>query len=174
MIMTVINTFIKMTPIILFAATSLNWLLFDDIRGLILAIGILFNFLLAYGFQQLMKGALNKECSFIVGQTPDDFFNLPAQPPQIIGFFLAFMVMNMYEEKNINVVNIFIMLLILFLSIWSLNMVSCMNYMDAGTSSFIGIGLGIIYYNIVKGYYTNNVRTKSSIIIDDLTDTFFK
>lgn len=172
--MIVVNTFIKMMPVILFAATSLNWLLFDDMRGLILAIGILFNFLIAYGFQLLMKGALNKECSFIVGQTPNDFFNLPAQPTQIIGFFIAFMISNMYDEKNINIITIFIMLLILALSVWSLNMVGCMNYMDAGTSASIGIGLGIIYYSIVKKYYTNNIKTKSEIIIDDLTDSFFK
>lgn len=159
-----INTIIRLTPIGLYSGSAMSSILFDDNRGTLLFIGFMINEFISLGYRMSFNSVYNPQCALL--RTPDNNFVLPSPISQTVGFFAAFLMMEMYYTGEFKPLKFFILISLVGITIWSRNNIGCKSVVDALFSTAIGMFIGVAYYSIIKDYYKQNVYGK----LDDSDD----
>lgn len=149
-----LNTFIKILPIGLYVASLLESLLFNDIRGFFIFLGLILNDALNTGYNYLSSKTDNERCAVIRNMySKEEFFVLPTTHTEYISFVSAFLMASMYFKQVFNYGVFIIFSLLVGITMYMRVSVGCKDFIDAGYSLFLGIFKGIIYYIIVKDFY---------------------
>ena len=148
-----LNTFVKVMPIGLYLASFLESMLFNDIRGFILFLGLLINDLINIGYNYIMKPEQNIDCAIIRNVYSDDFFSLATSHTQYISFVAAFVMTSMYFKKVFYFSTFFMFMILIIITIFSRINVGCENMLTSGFNLIFGLFRGIVYYVIVKDFY---------------------
>ena len=170
----IINTLIRLMPVGLYAGSTMSALVFNDFRGSLLFIGFILNEFISLGYRMILRGITNPQCA-LTRINDEKFFVLPSPIGQTIGFFSAFILMEMYSLGEFKPIRFFIIMTLLLTTIWSRNNVGCMSLLDSIFSVTVGILLGICYFTLVKPYYRRDyLKLKEDPSSDELDDDFFK
>ena len=148
-----LNTFVKVMPIGLYLASFLESMLFNDIRGFIIFIGLLVNDLINIGYNYMMNPVKNIDCAIIRNVYSDDFFSLATSHTQYISFVTAFVLTSMYFKKVFYFSTFFMFMILIIITIFSRINIGCENMLSSGFNLVFGLFRGIIYYIIVKDFY---------------------
>lgn len=147
----ILNTLVRLLPIALYSGSSVSALLFGDFRGTLLFVGFIINEAIAYGYRLILNGVYNPQCALL--KTEEDYFVLPSPISQTVGFFFGFFMSEMYAKGAFYPSRFFVLLVVLILTIFSRVNVGCKLFLDALYCAFLGILLGVGWFNIVKEYY---------------------
>ena len=90
------HTFVKIMPIGLYLASFLESMLFNDIRGFFIFVGLLVNDLINIGYNYMMESKPNINCAVVRNVFTDDFFSFATPHTQYIAFVTSFMLTSMY------------------------------------------------------------------------------
>lgn len=163
----ILNTLVRLLPIALYSGSSVSALLFGDFRGTLLFVGFIINEVIAYGYRLILNGVYNPQCALL--KTEDEWFVLPSPISQTVGFFFGFFMSEMYSQGAFYPSRFFILLVILILTIFSRVNVGCKSFLDALYCAFLGILLGVGWFNIVKEYYRRDFYKldESSDVLSD-------
>ena len=147
------HTFVKIMPIGLYLASLLESMLFNDIRGFFIFIGLFVNDLINIGYNYIMKPDPNPNCAIIRNIYTDDYFTLATPHTQYISFVTAFIMAGMYFKKYFFYSTFFLFIVMLVLTVWSRITIGCEDMLGAGYNLVFGAFRGIIYYILVKDFY---------------------
>ncbi len=148
-----LHTFVKVMPVGLYLASILESMLFNDIRGFFIFIGLLVNDLINVGYNYMMNPKPNVNCSIIRNVYTDDYFTFATPHTQYISFVTAFLMTSMYFKKVFYYSTFFMFVVFIGLTIWSRIMIGCKDILSAGFNLLFGAFRGIIFYIIVKDFY---------------------
>ena len=148
-----LHTFVKIMPIGIYLASILESMLFNDIRGFFVFIGLFINDIINLGYNYIMKPLPNPECAIIRNIYTDDFFSLSTPHTQYISFVSSFVMASMYFKKYFFFSSFFIFVVLIVLTVWSRITVGCENMLEAGYNLVFGAFRGVIYYIIVRDFY---------------------
>jgi len=148
-----LHTFVKIMPVGLYLASFLESMLFNDIRGFLIFIGLLINDLINIGYNYMMKPKPNMNCAIIRNVYTDDFFSFATPHTQYISFITAFLMASMYFKKVFYYSTFFMFVVMIGLTIWSRITIGCKDILGAGFNLLFGAFRGIIFYIIVKDFY---------------------
>jgi len=165
----ILNTLVRLLPIALYSGSSVSALLFGDFRGTLLFVGFIINEAIAYGYRLILNGVYNPQCALL--KTEEDYFVLPSPISQTLGFFFGFFMTEMYSQGVFYPSRFFVLLVVLILTIFSRVNVGCKSFLDALYCAFLGILLGVGWFNIVKEYYRRDfykLEESSNVLSDFL------
>ena len=148
-----LHTFAKLLPIGLYVSTLLESILFNDIRGFLIFLGLIINDLINIGYNYLLEKKPNEKCAIIRNIYTDDFFELSTPHTQYISFVTGFLLSSMFFKKVFYYSTFTLFTVLIGLTIWSRIVVGCKDILDAGYNLVFGLFRGIIYYIIIKDYY---------------------
>lgn len=148
-----LHTFVKVMPVGLYLASILESMLFNDIRGFFIFIGLLINDLINVGYNHIMNPKPNINCSIIRNVYTDDYFSFSTPHTQYISFVTAFLMASMYFKKVFYYSTFFMFVVFIGLTIWSRITIGCKDILSAGFNLIFGAFRGIIFYIIVKDFY---------------------
>ena len=166
----ILNTIIRLSPIGLYSGTALSSFLFSDFRATILFAGLMINEGIALGYRMIMKGIYNPQCALL--QNVDDYFVLPSPITQTVGFIVGFFIAKMFNDGEFAPLQFFTLFTVLVLTIFSRINVGCKGFLDAIYCAFLGMVLGVGYFNIVKDYYRRDFYKVDNNSNKDLSDFF--
>jgi hypothetical protein len=167
-----INTFVRITPIGLYAGTAMSGVVFSDFRGLLLFGGFLANELIGLGYKMVLKGVSNPQCALLYTEQGTPFV-LPSPITQTVGFFCGFFFMDMYYNNTFNPMKFFLMTILLLITMYSRINVGCKTLLDAIYCALIGLLTGVIYYSLVKDYYKADYLNQTITKANDAINNFF-
>ena len=147
------HTFSKLLPIGLYVSTLLESVVFNDIRGFIIFIGLVINDIINIGYNYLLEKKPKEQCAIIRNIYTDDFFELSTSHTQYISFITGFIMSSMFFKKVFYYSTFTIFTILTGLTVWSRIVVGCEDFLDSGYNLIFGLFRGIIYYIIVKDYY---------------------
>lgn len=174
LIKAILNTLIRLTPVGLYTGSAMSAVVFNDFRGSLLFMGFMLNEFISLGYRMILKGQYNPQCA-LTKVSDEKFFVLPSPISQTIGFFSAFMLMEMYTNGEFKPIKFFIIITLLLTTIWSRHNVGCMSLLDSIFSVVVGLLIGISYFSLVKSYYRRDYLKKDEEIrADDIEDSFFE
>ena len=150
----VLNTIVRLLPLGFYCGSAMAALMFQDIRGTILFIGFMINEFISLGYRLAFKSTYNPQCALL--KSEESTFILPSPITQTVGFYVAFILLNMYYSNYFEPISFFLSISLMFLAIWSRNNVGCKSIIDGCFASFIGLFIGMSYYLIVKDYFKTN------------------
>ncbi len=148
-----LHTFVKVMPVGLYLASILESMLFNDIRGFFIFIGLLVNDLINVGYNYMMNPKPNINCSIIRNVYTDDYFTFSTPHTQYISFVTAFLMTSMYFKKVFYYSTFFLFVVFIGLTVWSRVTIGCKDILSAGFNLIFGAFRGIIFYIIVKDFY---------------------
>lgn len=163
-LISILNTVVRLLPIALYTGTIVSNLVFDDFRAQLLFIGFLLNEMLSFAYKNALKGTDKAECALLADSS--NYYVLPSSISQTIGFFFGFILADTYFTNSYGSLKFIIMCILLALTIFSRINVGCETTINAITFACVGAGLGLIYYYIIKDYY------KPKIDDIEMDDTF--
>ena len=167
----ILNSFMRLMPIILYGGSVLSGLVFNDFRGTLLFLGFLGNEFISLAYKMMLKGLENPQCALL--RYGDSNFILPSPLPQTVGFFGSFLLMKMYSEGNFKTFSFFSILILMLLSIYSTNNVGCLGFIDALLTCVVGCLFGSMYFYAVKdNYKPDYYKFKTTNKEEDSTDEF--
>jgi hypothetical protein len=167
-----INTFVRITPVGLYAGSAMAGVIFSDFRGLILFGGFLANELIGLGYKMVLRGVSNPQCALLYSETGTPFV-LPSPISQTVGFFLGFFFMDMYYNNTFNPMKFFLLSILQLVTIYSRINVGCKTLLDAVYCSLIGMLTGVIYYSLIKEIYKADYLDKTVTKANDAVNNFF-
>ena len=147
----IVNSFMRLMPIILYGGSALSGLVFNDFRGTLLFLGFLGNEFISLAYTMMLKGRDNPQCALL--RYGDNNFILPSPLSQTVGFFGAFLLMKMYLEESFKTVSFFSILILMLLSVYSINNVGCLAFVDAALTCLVGCLFGAMYFYVIKDNY---------------------
>ena len=148
-----LHSFVKIMPIGLYLASILESMLFNDIRGFFVFIGLFINDLINIGYNHIMKPKPKPSCAIIRNLYTDDFFEFSTPHSQYIAFITSFILTSMYFKKYFFYSTFVLFVFMIVLTIWSRISIGCENMLDTSFNLVFGAFRGIIYYIIVKDFY---------------------
>lgn len=151
-IKSLINTLVRLAPISFYMGSGMSAMIFSDFRGVLLFGGFMLNEFIALGYRMVMKGEDRRECALTLSGDGTPFV-LPAPITQTVGFFVGFIMADMYAQNTFNPIKFALALVALFITIYSRINVACKSIVDALYCAILGIIIGVVYYVIVKDYY---------------------
>lgn len=157
-IKSIINTVVRIMPISLYMGSAISAAVFSDFRGALLLFGFILNEFIALGYKMVMHGIDRPECALLMSgnQTP---FVLPSPITQTVGYFVGFIFADMYANNTFSPVMFLFCCLLLMATIYSRTNIACKTLVDALYCSVLGIIIGMVYYSVIKDYYTANYLT---------------
>ena len=147
------HTFVKIMPVGLYLASFLESMLFNDIRGFFIFVGLLVNDLINIGYNYMMEAKPNINCAVVRNVFTDDFFSFSTPHTQYIAFVTAFLMTSMYFKKVFYYSTFFMFAVLIAMTIWSRITIGCKDILGAGFNLLFGAFRGIIYYILVKDFY---------------------
>ncbi len=149
-----INTSIKILPLGLYVATLIESLLFNDIRGFFIFLGLLLNDAINTGYNYLTGKKDNERCAIIRNMYSEEaFYVLPTTHTEYITFVSAFLMSSMFFKKVFNYGVFVIFSVLVGLTMYNRVSIGCKDFLDAGYSFLMGVLKGVIYYVIIKDFY---------------------
>jgi len=167
-----VNTLVRLEPIGLYAGSAMSAVVFSDFRAVLLFIGFLGNELISLGYRMVLKGGMNPQCAFLYSSDNEPFI-LPSPISQTIGFFAGFFFMDMYYQNQFSMLKCFSLLVLIIVTIYSRINVGCKTLIDALYCMFIGLLIGVVYYNLIKDYYQANYLNKQIATANSQLNSFF-
>ena len=147
------HTFAKMLPLGLYISTLLESILFNDIRGFLIFVGLIINDLINIGHNYLLEKKRNEKCAILRNLFAEDFFELSTSHTQYISFISGFFLSSMFFKKVFYYSTFSMFCILMGLTIWSRIAIGCEDILDSGYNLVFGLFRGIIYYVIIKDYY---------------------
>jgi len=148
------NTIVKVLPIGLYAASLMESLLFNDVRGFFIFLGLLINDSINTAYNYIYGKEENDMCALVRNMhSKEEFYTLPTPHTEYISFITAILMTSMFFKKVFNYGVFVIFAILVGLKMYNRVMVGCKDFIDAGYSLLMGIFKGIVYYIIVKDFY---------------------
>ena len=148
------NTVIKILPLGLYVGTLVESLLFNDIRGFIIFLGLLLNDALNTGYNYLTGKVDNEACAIVRNMySKEEFFVLPTTHTEYISFTTAFLMTSMFFKRIFNYGVFVIFSVLVGMTMYMRVSSGCKDFIEAGYSLLLGLFKGIIYYIIVRDFY---------------------
>ena len=147
-------TFIKILPFALYVSTLIESLLFNDIRGFFIFLGLLLNDCLNTAYNYITGRKDNEACAVVRNMySTEEYLVLPTTHTEYITFVTAFLMTSMFFKQVFNY-GVFVIFSVLvgmtaFMRVSS----GCKDFIDAGYSLLLGAFKGIVYYILVKDFY---------------------
>ena len=154
-LISIVNTLVRLLPIALYTGTIVSNLVFDDFRANLLFIGFLVNEMLSFAYKFALKGTDKAECALLAD--PSNYYVLPSSITQTVGFFFGFILADVYFSNEFKSLKFIVLCILLALTIFSRVNVGCETTMNALIFACVGTGFGVIYYYIIKDYYKKNI-----------------
>lgn len=145
------NTVIRVIPIGLYLSTLLSSMMMDNKKGIILFIGQAINDIIGLAYRFLLKPRGKLECAVV--RVGDIYYTMPSPYVQVVAYYFAFFLTDMYFSNQFDAIKFISLLMILLATIWSRIDVGCKDMFDVILAFSIGCGMGIVYYYMVKDYY---------------------
>lgn len=164
----IINTIIRLLPIGFYFGSLIVTLLFYDVRGLVLFIGLLINEFISLGFRYMFQTEDLVNCALV--RSPTSFFTMPSPHTQMVAFVMSFFITDMYEQNYFDMVNFIILGGLTFVTMWSRMNIGCKNVIDIIYAFLIGSLIGSIYYMTVKDWYHQMGGESSDDIQSDIPE----
>lgn len=170
----ILNTLVRLLPVGLYTGSAMAGLMFQDMRGVILFIGFILNEFISLGYRMAFKGVYNPQCALL--RSEDSNFILPSPITQTVGFYVAFILLNMYYNDYFEPITFFLAICVSLVTIWSRNNVGCKSIMDGLFATSIGLFFGMSYYLIVKDYFKKNYHELNTTPEKEksISDLFFE
>ena len=150
----IVATFLKILPFALYVSTLIESLLFNDVRGFFIFIGLILNDCLntAYGY---MVGKKDSETCAVVRNmySTEEYLVLPTTHTEYITFVTAFLMSSMFFKQAFNYSVFVIFSILVGMTAYSRVSTGCKDFIEAGYSILLGAFKGIIYYVVVKDFY---------------------
>ena len=153
MIPSLFNTGIKLIPFGLYVSSILESVLFNDLRGFFVFLGLLINDAFNTGINYLMEKQDNERCAVVRNMYSEDYFVLPTPHTEYISFISAFLMTSMFFKKIFNYAMFVILAILVVMTMYMRVAVGCKDFIDAGYSFLLGSFKGMIYYIIIKDFY---------------------
>mgnify|MGYP005994253479 CR=1 FL=1 len=148
-----VNTIIKLLPFGLYISSVMESVLFNDLRGFFIFLGLILNDCLNTASNYLFMKKDNDRCAVVRNMHSEDYYVLPTPHTEYISFISAFLMTSMFFKKIFNY-GLFVVLAILVATTMYMRVsIGCKDFIDAGYSFILGCFKGIIYYIIVKDFY---------------------
>lgn len=155
-LISIVNTIVRLLPIALYTGTIVSNLVFDDFRANLLFIGFLLNEMVSFAYKYALKGTDKGECALLAD--PSNFYVLPSSISQTVGFFFGFILADTYFTNSYGSLKFIVLCVLLALTVFSRINVGCETTMNALIFACVGTGFGLIYYYIIKDYYKSNIE----------------
>lgn len=156
----IIHTLVRLNPIGIYFGSIISSLMFKDTRGTLLFIGLMINEFISLGYRLAFNVPNNPNCGIaklnITSETSQPFV-LPSPITQTIGFFTAFILMDMYYDE-FKSVSFLLSIILLGVTMWSRSAVECKTIVDGTFTTLVGLLLGIGYFMLIKDYYKRDYQ----------------
>lgn len=147
-------TFIKILPFGLYIATLIESLLFNDVRGFFIFLGLVLNDCLNSAYNYITSKKDDEACAVVRNMySKEEYLVLPTTHTEYISFVAAFLMTSMYFKQYFNYGVFVIFSVLVGMTAYMRVSVGCKDFLDAGYSLLLGIFKGIIYYVLVKDFY---------------------
>ena len=147
-------TFIKILPFGLYIATLIESLLFNDIRGFFIFLGLVLNDCLNSAYNYITGKKDEEACAVVRNMySKEEYLVLPTTHTEYITFVAAFLMTSMYFKQFFNYGVFVIFSILVGMTAYVRVSSGCKDFLDAGYSILLGIFKGIIYYVLVKDFY---------------------
>lgn len=152
-----VATFLKILPFALYVSTLMESLLFNDVRGFFIFLGILLNDCLNTAYNYMVGRKDNEACAIVRNMySTEEFLVLPTTHTEYITFVTAFLMASMFFKQVFNYAVFVIFSVLVGMTAYSRVSSGCKDFIDAGYSILMGAFKGIIYYVLVKDFYEPN------------------
>ncbi len=132
------HTFVKIMPVGLYLASFLESMLFNDIRGFFIFVGLLVNDLINIGYNYMMEAKPNINCAVVRNVFTDDFFSFSTPHTQYIAFVTSFLMTSMYFKKVFYYSTFFMFVVLIAMTVWSRITIGCKDILGAGFNLLFG------------------------------------
>lgn len=150
----IVSTFLKILPFALYVATLIESLLFNDVRGFFIFLGLLLNDCLNTAYNYMVGKKDNEACAIVRNMySTEEFLVLPTTHTEYITFVTAFLMSSMFFKQVFNYAVFVIFSVLVGMTAYSRVSSGCKDFIDAGYSILLGAFKGIIYYVIIKDFY---------------------
>lgn len=153
MVPSLFNTCVKLIPFGLYISSILESVLFNDLRGFFIFLGLILNDCLNTAMNYMLEKQDNERCAIVRNMYSDDYFVLPTPHTEYVSFVSAFLMTSMFFKKIFNYGMFIILAILVGLTMYMRVAVGCKDFIDAGYSFLLGSFKGLIYYVIVKDFY---------------------
>ena len=150
----IVATFLKILPLALYVSTLIESLLFNDVRGFFIFLGLLLNDCLNTAYNYMIGKKDNETCAVVRNMySTEEYLVLPTTHTEYITFVTAFLMSSMFFKQAFNYAVFVIFSVLVGMTAYSRVSSGCKDFIDAGYSLLLGAFKGIIYYVIVKDFY---------------------
>ena len=169
-----INTIVRVSPIALYMGCVVSGLVFNNNQANYLLLGFFIVEMISFGYFYINNSITNPQCALF--KTGDKHFGMPAPVPTAIGYFVGFMIAEMFEKEEFKPGKFYSSVIFLLIVIWSRINVGCHSIVESAFSAVIGIIFGAGYFYLMKDIYMNaGTDSKSEKVMNNLeNELFFK
>jgi hypothetical protein len=178
------NTVVKILPFGLYLASIMESILFNDLRGFFVFLGLLINDVMNIGYNYLTEKEDNERCAVVRNMYSEDYFVLPTGHTEYMSFITSFLLGSMFFKRIFNYGTFIVFVVLLVITIYMRISIGCEDFIDSGYSLLLGAFKGFVYYIIIKDYYEPEDLTpedhwleeslKKYFPVDDADDEFFE
>ena len=178
------NTVVKILPFGLYLASIMESILFNDLRGFFVFLGLFVNDVMNIGYNYLTEKEDNERCAVVRNMYSEDYFVLPTSHTEYMSFITSFLLGSMFFKRIFNYGTFIVFVVLLIITIYMRIAIGCEDFIDSGYSLMLGAFKGFIYYIIIKDYYEPDDLTpedhwleeslKKYFPVDDADDEFFE
>ena len=149
-----VATFIKILPFALYVSTLMESILFNDVRGFFIFLGLVLNDCLNTAYNYITGKKDNEACAVVRNMySTEEYLVLPTTHTEYISFVAAFLMTSMFFKQFFNYGVFVIFSVLVGMTAYMRVSAGCKDFLDAGYSLLLGIFKGIVYYVLVKDFY---------------------
>lgn len=149
----ILNTLVRLTPLSLYMGSIMSSLMYDNKRAGLLLLGFFLMELISGSYFMISKATnINPQCG-LIKSSGGSSFNLPAPVPTSVGFFVGFMISEMFLTDAFKPTKFYFLIMLLLVSIWSRINVGCHSLIESCMAGLIGLFMGVGYLNLIKDSY---------------------
>jgi len=152
-----IHTFVRFLPLGFYFFTWLAICLYKDMRAAYLLLGLIVNDVIGKMYNDYAKPIVFTTCAIFkkpkVGDTKVGLGFLPNPHTEIVSFVSSFFISNMYAHKKMNYSQLWFLIILTFITVWSRISVGCKNMKQAIFNIVFGAIRGIVYYLLISKQY---------------------
>lgn len=153
LVKSIINTLVRLSPVALYMGSIVAGLVFEETRAVFMFLGFVTTEIACFIFLQIYKTIDNPQCALL--KSNDKVFILPAPIPLSFGYFVGFQVADMFKNE-FKPIKIFMLIVVLFIIIWSRVNVGCHSILESCFAALIGMCIGFGYYSVISRFYNDN------------------
>jgi hypothetical protein len=150
----IMNTVVRLSPLALYMGSVVAGLVFEMTKAVFMFMGFILVEIVCLIFLFIYKTVQNPQCALL--KSNEKIFILPAPIPTSFGFFVAFQLADMQHKKIFQPIKVFVLIVFMFLVIWSRINTGCHSVLESIFASVIGMGLGFGYYSVIQKFYNDD------------------